>query len=159
MKTKNDFSDIRRNLSKRWYNLMSRVYDPNHPRFKDYGGRGVIVDVRWHNKENFIHDSQYLNGYCPHQILIPKRLYLDKDLLGNGLVYGPDTCCFLSIKESNVFKPTQMREFIATSPEGLKYVSDNQSEFARIHGLRQGTIAECLSGKINKHKGWTFILK
>lgn len=49
-----------------------------------------------------------------------------------------------------------MIKFKAMSSEGKVFSSYNQSEFAKTHGLRQSTISDCLSGRVNVHKGWTF---
>ena len=32
-----------------YWNMMGRCHRPQHPRFKDYGARGVIVCERWRN--------------------------------------------------------------------------------------------------------------
>jgi hypothetical protein len=35
---------------------MQRCYNEKHPRFHDWGGRGIKVCKRWHHFENFITD-------------------------------------------------------------------------------------------------------
>ena len=30
-----------------WCNMKARCYNKNHPQFKDYGGRGILVCARW----------------------------------------------------------------------------------------------------------------
>ncbi len=45
-----------------WCNIKERCYNPNHPRFKDYGGRGIIMSGEWKDSfENFFADM----GFCP----------------------------------------------------------------------------------------------
>jgi len=40
-----------------WRGIINRCTDPNQPRFKDYGGRGIRVCDRWrHSFENFLAD-------------------------------------------------------------------------------------------------------
>jgi hypothetical protein len=38
----------------RWRQMLARCHDPEHKRFSDYGGRGIVVCARWHMLENFI---------------------------------------------------------------------------------------------------------
>lgn len=155
-KYKLDNSEVRRNLSKRWYNMISRCSDANDPY---YGGRGVTVSNRWLDKETFINDCQTLRGY-DKELLLTGKLFLDKDsiILGNT-VYSPDTCCFLTQEESNSFKPNQMVAFTAISPNGEIFESRNQSEFAKEHSLLQTSISRCLRLGRGTHKGWVFRLK
>lgn len=39
-----------------WTNMLQRCYNPNDRKFKNYGGRGIIVCDRWHKFENFYAD-------------------------------------------------------------------------------------------------------
>ena len=41
---------------KSWSGMMERCYNASHKRFKDWGGRGIIVCERWHTFENFLAD-------------------------------------------------------------------------------------------------------
>lgn len=39
-----------------WDHMMQRCYNPNAANYKDYGGRGIRVCLRWHRFENFLAD-------------------------------------------------------------------------------------------------------
>lgn len=39
-----------------WSNMIRRVTWPDHPRWKDWGGRGITVCDRWRSFENFLAD-------------------------------------------------------------------------------------------------------
>lgn len=39
-----------------WGAMIQRCMNPNHPRWKDYGGRGIKVCKRWRKFENFLKD-------------------------------------------------------------------------------------------------------
>lgn len=159
MKTKKSDADIRRSLSKRWYAMVSRCTDPKHPKYAKYGALGVKICKAWLDKETFIRDCKILPGYDPDKLLT-NSLHLDKDSLKKGnKLYSPSTCVFISITENNKVKPSQMIAFIAVSPEGKKYTVKNQSDFATKHNLRQSTISDCLSGRVKRHRGWTFQYK
>ncbi len=159
MKTTRPDSKIRRNLSKRWYNMVSRCTDEKHSRYTEYGGSGVSIDERWMDKESFIEDAKQLPGYN-EQLLLNGKLRLDKDTVDpSNKTYSPEKCVFVSLEENNAVKPNQMAAFLATSPDGAVFTVTNQSSFAKEHGLCQSTISACLKGKIKRHQGWTFCLK
>jgi hypothetical protein len=39
-----------------WVAIRQRCNNPNHPRFKDWGGRGIRICKRWDKFENFLAD-------------------------------------------------------------------------------------------------------
>lgn len=39
-----------------WISIRQRCLNPGHPRFKDYGGRGISVCARWSSFQNFLSD-------------------------------------------------------------------------------------------------------
>ena len=39
-----------------WHSMMQRCYNPNHPAYANYGGRGISVCERWHSFVNFFLD-------------------------------------------------------------------------------------------------------
>lgn len=39
-----------------WNNMKSRCLNPNHPRYKDWGGRGITISDDWLKLENFYRD-------------------------------------------------------------------------------------------------------
>lgn len=39
-----------------WMNMLRRCTNPNHPRYADWGGRGITVDPRWSDYRNFLVD-------------------------------------------------------------------------------------------------------
>ena len=39
-----------------WINMRQRCLNPNNPRYKDYGGRGISISQRWDSFENFLED-------------------------------------------------------------------------------------------------------
>ena len=43
-------------IYKIWANIKQRCTNPAHPRYADYGGRGITLCERWHNFENFYAD-------------------------------------------------------------------------------------------------------
>lgn len=39
-----------------WQNMRARCLRPSHPRYPDYGGRGITVDPRWDDFAAFLAD-------------------------------------------------------------------------------------------------------
>lgn len=39
-----------------WNQMIQRCQNPNNPRYKDYGGRGILVCERWQKFANFLAD-------------------------------------------------------------------------------------------------------
>lgn len=152
-------SKVRRNLSKRWYNMISRCTDPKHPRYPQYGGANVTISSEWEDKERFLLDVKKLPGYDEDKLLAGD-IHLDKDTIDpDANVYSKDTCMFIDIVENNKIKPNQMLTFIATHSTGVELEATNQSEFAIAHGLNQSSISACLKNKIPTHYGWNFKYK
>jgi len=64
-----------------WEEMMARCYNPNRPKYNNYGGRGIIVCERWHNAENFIKDIEKM----------PKEnINMTLDRIDNNGNYSPD---------------------------------------------------------------------
>ena len=140
-----------------WRNMMQRCYNNKHPAYKNYGNKGVEVETRWHDLNNFIEDVDKIEGFNKDTFLEGK-LYLDKDTEHlNNKIYCLGRCTFVSSEESNSMKPNQQQYFIAISPTGERYISHNQSEFAREHNLAQNKISMCLKGINKTHKKWKFM--
>ena len=79
-----------------WRNMMQRCYNENHPSYKYYGNKGVIVNERWHVFNNFIEDIDKINGFNIDKFL-KGEIHLDKDLtiLGNK-EYSLEKCLFVT---------------------------------------------------------------
>lgn len=75
-------------------NMISRCYNKKTACYKRYGGRGVIICKEWKGKPEVFIKWAIKNGWKP-------GLELDKDIIGNGLVYGPNTCKFVTSKENS----------------------------------------------------------
>lgn len=77
-----------------WNSIKWRCYNPKCPAFKNYGERGVRMCDEWKNDFKLFYDWCINNGW-------EEGLELDKDILGNGLLYSPETCCFVTTKENS----------------------------------------------------------
>ena len=66
--------------------MRSRCNNPNHPQFKDYGGRGITICDRWNDFTYFVEDM----GERPDGYTLERT-----DNSGN---YEPSNCCWASRK-------------------------------------------------------------
>jgi len=72
--------------------MKQRCYNKNNKNYKWYGAKGVRVCDSWQTFANF-HKWAVNNGY-------KKGLHLDKDIKGNGKLYSPESCCFVTPKKN-----------------------------------------------------------
>lgn len=70
-----------------WTDLCSRCNNPNHQKYKNYGGRGIRVCERWLKFENFYVDMGDK----------PKNLTIER--INNDGNYEPGNCCWATWKE------------------------------------------------------------
>lgn len=83
-----------------WLGIKKRCLNKNSCAYKDYGGRGITICEEWLNDFVPFYNWAIENGW-------EKGLELDKDKLspdGNGLIYSPQFCCFLTPKENGRHK-------------------------------------------------------
>lgn len=86
-----------------WQNMIDRCYNPKTKSYRFYGQRGVKVDERWHNFQNFCEDIKELENYDKWKTKENGHEWtIDKDLKQIGVenkIYSKDTCIFLTMEE------------------------------------------------------------
>lgn len=78
-----------------WFQMVSRCENPNNPKYKDYGKRGISVCEKWHDFWNFVSWSDSVGGK-------PNGFTLDRiDVNGN---YEPSNCRWADSKTQSLNK-------------------------------------------------------
>ena len=84
--------NTKHNLSKSriyriWFDMVRRCTDDRRPKYKDYGGRGILVADEWLDFENFLKD-----------IGMPENESLSLDRIDNNKGYNKINCRWADIK-------------------------------------------------------------
>lgn len=126
-----------------WRNMLGRCYDKKiQSKHKSY--IGCIVCDEWHNFQNFAEwfYSNYRNG-----------MEVNKDIIGNGKVYSPSTCIFITPQENSEYASAKRFSFVAPSGEVVNVY--NLNKFCKDKDVCANKLSLVHSGKRNHHKGWT----
>ncbi len=79
-----------------WKGMLRRCYDPS-VRMEGHIEKPIVSDD-WHNLSIFLNDIKDLQGFDKWNKNIP--MHLDKDLIGDSMLYSKQTCLFLTPSEN-----------------------------------------------------------
>jgi len=113
-----------------WENMKRRCNNPEHPSFKDYGGRGIKICDQWDNFLEFYNDMN--DSYEKHiEKYGIKETSIDRiDVNGN---YEPSNCRWATGAEQA--NNTRMNRLIEYNGE-----THNITEWSRIVGISMNTL-------------------
>lgn len=80
-------------LYKTWNTMKQRCTNPKRKEYPYYGGKGVKMCEEWSSSFLAFMRWSMENGWKP-------GLEVDKDIKGNGLLYGPETCTWVTHAEN-----------------------------------------------------------
>lgn len=119
--------------------IKSRCYDQKEKAYKNYGGRGVKMCDEWlKDYENF-YNWCIQNGWH-------KGLQVDKDKIGNGLLYSPDTCCLITPKENGRLKKSL--KLSEKKAQEIRASRLPRKDLAKIYGVHVNTIKGVINREI-----------
>lgn len=134
-----------------WKCMIERCYHKNDKSYYNYGEKGVIVDKRWHNFQNFCEDIQHLENYDKWKF--NHGWELDKDLKQKGVInkiYSKDTCIFLTSEEQNILAHG---EPVIAYIEGIKFKKFKTiASASKETNINASSISECCR-KISHYAG------
>jgi len=144
-------------LFRRWENMMRRCYLHKDKDYKSYGAKGIKVDEKWHNFQNYAGDVVNLSEYNENRIK-NNELELDKDIkiLGNK-IYSKDTCVWISSEYNNRHHAIHQfpNHIIIDILEGKKYYIENMKQFCRDNNwIKQDSIKNPRKNKALYKKRW-----
>ena len=106
-------------------NMIQRCENVNHPRYKDYGGRGIIVSDEFKPYENF-KNWALSNGYTDT---------LSIDRIDNNDIYCPDNCKFSTDSEQVI--NTRVRKDNSSGFRGVSKDKHNWRASIQIQGKQK----------------------
>lgn len=119
-----------------WKSMIDRCYNKGNKQYVDYGGRGVSVCDEWRNDFLNYYNWALNNGWV-------KGNHIDKDKIGDGLIYSPKTCSIITRKENNNNK----RDNVIIEYNGFK---GSIRQIADMYGVRYALFRERIISY-----GWT----
>jgi len=111
-----------------WQGLRSRCNNPNDKNYKNYGGRGIIVDKHWNQSFESFYNWAINNGY-------KSNLTLDRTNVNGN--YEPVNCRWATIKQ-------QCNNTRVNRKVTINGVTKTVTEWADETGLKESTIRERL---------------
>lgn len=116
-----------------WLQMKNRCYNKRSDRYKDYGGRGIVVCVEWRNSFELFYDWSMSHGYSDE---------LTIDRIDNDGNYEPSNCRWVTIKEQS--RNTRNNRSLTLNGETHCLI-----EWAEITGLGR----QCIYNRLRY--GWT----
>lgn len=121
---------IKKHLRIVWQNIRNRCLNPNNPRFKDYGGRGIKICKKWSDFETFFNDMS--KNYKPG---------LQIERIKNNRGYSPSNCKWASKTEQ------------ANNKRNSHFITHNGQTKTLAEWAKDLNIPyTALISRINKHK-------
>ena len=128
---KNGHSMKRQGYYNTWQNMKSRCLRTNHPKYKNYGGRGIKIYEPWLKIENFA-EWALSNGW-------EKGCQIDR--IDNDGDYTPENCHWINIHDNSRKKSTtklSMKD--ADNIRSRVRNGESEHDIAKEYGVVHGTV-------------------
>lgn len=147
-KANTKFFPVIEDIYSSWLAMIRRCYNKKYDGYRYYGGRGVIVCDEWKNDYQKFLDWSLVNGWQP-------GFEIDKDIKGNGMLYSPDTCLWVSKEDNNETKSNSVRNFGAYKDGKLIHSFRDIKEAMAIIGGKRCSYTLALNGTRKTLFGYT----
>lgn len=116
-----------------WSSIKTRCFNKKASRYKDWGGRGILMCEEWKNDFKKFYDWAMSNGYS-------NRLVIDRE--NNDKNYEPNNCKWVTYRENNFNKRTTVMVNVDGEKISLAKICEKHNKNYKL-----------VSGRI--HKGWS----
>lgn len=100
--TRRKYSIVNHDIYIAYKTMINRCYNEKTKIYQTYGAKGVVVCDEWRdNYEAFLHWA-LSNGWS-------KGLQLDKDIKGDGKLYSPETCSWVTAMENMSYRSVSVK--------------------------------------------------
>jgi len=121
----------RRGIYNTWQNMKQRCLNPNHPKYKRYGGRGIAICDEWLKIEGFLAWAS--------QAGLKDGMTIDR--IDNDGNYEPDNCRIVTTAENSRKKrTTKLSRADAENIRKRLKLGENEYHIADEYGVVHGTI-------------------
>jgi hypothetical protein len=131
-----------------WHSMRQRCFNPNHPFYYRYGGRGINICSEWNSFDVFYSWAKPLH-----------QLGLSLDRFNNDKGYTPDNCRFVTQKEQcrntcrntlTVEKVGKIKALLITGRPQKEIVALMDVDFRTVSALKRGICWADVSAADNK---------
>lgn len=116
-------------LKNSWQGMKQRCLNPNNPKYKRYGGRGITIYEDWKDAKKFVEwalKSGWKEGFTI-------------DRINNDGDYCPENCRWVSVSENSRKKRTTKIDML-TAQEIRSRIDENWYDLAKEYGCSHGNI-------------------
>lgn len=123
-----------------WKGMKARCNGKNHKSYHIYGGKGVKVCDEWEKDFISFYNWSLANGY-------KEGLQIDKDINGDGLLYSPATCCWVTRAKNNQHR--SVGKLNKDKVNEIRTSSLRRIDLSKKYGVNTSTI-----DRIKQFKTW-----